>query len=358
MTTALLVVALVVVVLVLALVLIKGGGLGQVGDAKGASGLAKSIADELERLRNAMDRSGRALREEVTGNMRGSISELGKFIEDSLESVQRALGEIGDLAGEVTGFRRLLAGVKTAGTWGEVQLKSILQDLLALGQWAENVETIPGSGNRVEFAIRLPGMDDESLVWLPVDSKFHQTDYRRLLDAQEAGDADEAEKQAKKLEAKIIASAKEIREKYIAAPHTTEIGILFLPTEGLYAEALRRPKVADELNRLKIILAGPLTFGALLNVIRVGFNTMAIGKRSSEVWRVLGAVKTQFEKFQERIDALKGQLDTARGTVDGEGDSLERRLRAIARALAEVEQLPDTDSDSDIDSDTDDAQAA
>jgi DNA recombination protein RmuC len=359
MTTVLLVVAVLVAVLVL-FVLIevrKFRGLGQGGDLKGSSDLTKSIANDLELLRVAVDRSGRELREEVTGNMRGSITELGTHIEGSLGAVQKTLGEIGDLAGEVVSFRQLLAGTQTKGNWGEVQLRSILQDLLAPGQWAENVRTIPGSDERVEFAIKLPGIDGEGHVWLPVDAKFHQTDFQRLLDAKQAGDAREAKVHAKKLALKIATSAKEIREKYISSPYTTEIGILFLPTEGLYAEVLQYPKLADQLEELKIIPAGPVTLGALLSVIRVGFNTLAIEKRSGEVWKVLAAVKTEFGNFQGKVDDLKGQLETARNTVDGKGDSIERRLRMISKALKEVEQLRDDDSEEgDVDFDFDDIE--
>ena len=323
MTTVLLVVAVLTAVLML-FVLIeirKGGGSGRTDDPNAVSAVISSMGERLT-------------------------------------AIQEGVGVMKVLAEDFRGFEALIRDVNSRGVWGEVQLRQLLEDVLAHGQWEENVETIPGTGKRVEFAIKFPGMNDQELVWMPVDSKFPLADYQRLLEAQKAGDADKAEESRKALENAIIKAAKDIREKYVASPHTTEFGVLFLPTEGLYLEALRRTKVNDELARLRIVLAGPTTFSALLNAFRLGFQTMAIEKRSSEVWQLLGEVNTQFGKLLKKLNRLKTQLDAAKNTVVGPA-SIEFRIQAIRKALEEVEHLPDDDSQrlvdlTDIDDDDDD----
>jgi DNA recombination protein RmuC len=242
------------------------------------------------------------------------------------------------LARDVGSLNRVLTNVKTRGMFGEVQLAALLADVFTPEQYAANVETVPGSRERVEFAVRLPGrQDDQSPVWLPIDAKFPREDYERLLDAQERADRDGVEAASRAIENRFRQEARTIRDKYIAAPHTTDFGILFVPTEGLYAEALRRPGLVDALQRdHKVILAGPTTLLATLNSLQMGFRTLALEKRSAEVWQVLGAVKTEFEKFggvlartREKIDAVGKSIDAA-----------EVRARAMARQLRAVEALP------------------
>ena len=326
MTTVLLVVAVLVAVLLLFVLieLRKGGGSGRTDDPNAVSAVIASMGERLT-------------------------------------AIQEGVGAMKRLAEDFRGFEALIRDVNSRGAWGEVQLRQILEEVLAHGQWEENVETIPGTGKRVEFAIKFPGMNDQELVWMPVDSKFPLADYQRVLEAQKDGDADKAEEARKALEKAIIKAAKDIREKYVASPHTTEFGVLFLPTEGLYLEALRRTKVNDELARLRIVLAGPTTFSALLNAFRMGFQTMAIEKRSSEVWQLLSEVKTQFGKLTKKLKSLKKQLDAAKNTVAGP-DSIEFRIQTILKALEEVEQLPYDDSQrlvdlTDIDDDDADADA-
>jgi DNA recombination protein RmuC len=237
----------------------------------------------------------------------------------------------------------VLTNVKTRGTWGEIRLSHILEQILTSDQYAVNVVTKKKGSERVEFAIKLPGQNSnkEKVVWLPIDSKFPQEDYQRLLDAQEAADKELAEKSVKNLESRIKAEAKAIREKYIDPPHTTDFGIMFLPVEGLYAEVLRRPGLCDSLQReYRIVVTGPTTLAALLNSLQMGFRTLAIEKRSSEVWELLGAVKTQFGKFGDVLAKTKKKLQEASNTID----QAEVRTRVIARKLNKVEELPGTDS--------------
>ncbi len=285
---------------------------------------------KLDQMRETVD-------EKLQGTLEKRLGEAFETVRKSIDSVSQGLGEMKQLAEDVGDFKRVLTNVKSRGTWGEVQLQALLEDILTPAQYEKNVKTVPGSAAFVEFAIRLPGRDDQDQVWLPVDSKFPQEDYRRLQDAQDRADPDAAEEAAKALERTIIESAKDIREKYIAPPHTTDIGILFLPTEGLYAEALRRPKVVDELQRHRITLAGPSTISALLSSLRMGFHTLAIEKRSSEVWEVLGAVRTEFSKFGSVLATLKNQLATAQNTIEKTGT----RTRAMERRLRSVEEIPE-----------------
>ncbi|MEN3365191.1 MAG: recombination protein RmuC, partial [Burkholderiales bacterium] len=235
-------------------------------------------------------------------------------------------------------LKRVLTNVKTRGTWGEVQLEMLLEQVLTPEQYAKNVETIPGSGERVEFAIKLPGPDDGLLpVWMPIDAKFPKEQYERLLDAADRADADGVATAGRELERAVRIEAKTISEKYLSPPLTTDFAIMFLPTEGLYAEVMRRPGLADELQRVcRISIAGPSTLSALLNSLQMGFRTLALEKRSSEVWQVLGAVKTEFGKFGDVLAATKATLERAAKNIE----QAETRSRQMARKLKSVEALP------------------
>jgi DNA recombination protein RmuC len=228
--------------------------------------------------------------------------------------------------------------VKTRGTWGEVQLEMLLEQMLTPDQYAKNVETIPGSGERVEFAIRLPGQDDGMApVWMPIDAKFPKEQYERLMDAAEHADVEGVATAGRELERAVRVEAKSIATKYLSPPLTTDFAIMFLPTEGLYAEVLRRPGLADELQRVcRISIAGPSTLSALLNSLQMGFRTLALEKRSSEVWQVLGAVKTEFGKFGDVLAATKNTLERAAKNIE----QAETRSRQMVRKLKSVEALP------------------
>ena len=267
-----------------------------------------------------------------------------KLVSERLEAVQRGLGEMQSLAQGVGDLKRVLTNVKTRGTFGEVQLAALLEDLLTADQYATNVATRPNAREMVEFAIRLPGQGqgaDARTVWLPIDAKFPVEDYERLLAAQDAADAGGVEAAAKALETRIRLEARTIAEKYVEPPYTTDFAILYLPTEGLYAEILRRPGLFDDLQRKhKVTVAGPTTLTAMLNALQMGFRTLAIEKRSSEVWDLLGAVKTEFGKFGEVLAKSKTQLQTVLNTMD----SAEVRTRAIERKLRDVQALPAADA--------------
>ena len=301
--------------------------------AKQAEDLRTGNEKKLEEMRKTVD-------EKLQGTLEKRLGEAFKQVGERLESVQKGLGEMKQLAEDVGDFKKVLTNVKSRGTWGEVQLRAILEEMLTPTQWEANVKPIPGSNAIVEFAIRLPGTDSQDQVWLPIDSKFPQEDYARLQDAQDRADVPAIDAASKALANAIVTAAKDIREKYVAPPHTTEFAILFLPTEGLYAEALRQQKVVDTLNDLRITLAGPTTLSAILNALRMGFHTLAIEKRSSEVWEVLGAVKTEFGKFGDVLDKLGNQLKTAQNTINATG----QRTRAMERKLRSVEELPEEES--------------
>jgi DNA recombination protein RmuC len=243
---------------------------------------------------------------------------------------QLAIG-VGDL-------KRVLTNVKTRGTWGEVQLEMLLEQVLTVDQYAKNVETVPGTGERVEFAIKLPGqIDGGTPIWMPIDAKFPKEQYERLVDAAERADADGVAVAGRELERAIRGEGKTIAEKYLSPPLTTDFAILFLPTEGLYAEVMRRPGLADELQRVwRVSIAGPSTLSALLNSLQMGFRTLALEKRSSEVWQVLGAVKTEFGKFGDVLAATKLTLERAAKNIE----SAETRSRQMARKLKTVEAIP------------------
>jgi len=253
--------------------------------------------------------------------------------------VQRGLGEMQSLANGVGDLKKVLTNVKTRGTFGEVQLSSILEQILAPGQYESNVETRKGSGQRVEFALKLPGRDGVSgnIVWLPLDAKFPQEDYLRLLEAQESGDLPGTVEAAKMLERAIRESAKNIRDKYLDPPQTTDFGVMFIPTEGLYAEILRRPALFELLQlEFKVMVAGPTTLAALLNSLQMGFRTLAIEKRSAEVWNLLGAVRTEFHKFGDILDKTSKKLQEAGNQID----AASVRTRAIEKKLKGVQDLP------------------
>jgi DNA recombination protein RmuC len=285
---------------------------------------------KLEEMRKTVD-------EKLHATLEQRLGESFKLVSDRLEQVHRGLGEMQTLAAGVGDLKKVLTNVKTRGTWGEVQLAALLDQVLTAEQYASNVATRPGSNDRVEFAIRLPGREVGEPVWLPIDAKFPSEDYQRLVDAQERADVVGVEAAGKALETRLKDEARTIREKYIQPPHTTDFAILYLPTEGLYAEALRRPGLAEALQRdQRVSLAGPTTLAAMLNSLQMGFRTLAIEQRSSEVWAVLGAVKTEFSKFGEALAHTKKKLQEASNTID----KAEVRTRAVTRKLKEVEALP------------------
>jgi DNA recombination protein RmuC len=288
--------------------------------------LQQDNAQQLEKMRATVD-------EKLQSTLENRLGQSFKLVSERLEAVQRGLGEMQNLAAGVGDLKRVLTNVKTRGTFGEVQLGALLDQVLIAEQYAANVATVPDSSERVEFAIRLPGGGDEGQVWLPIDAKFPREDYERLLDAQERADADAAAAAALALERRVRDEAKTIRSKYVAPPHTTDFAILFLPTEGLYAEMIRRPGLFELLQREhRVTLAGPTTLTALLNSLQMGFRTLAIEKRSSEVWELLGAVKTEFGKFGGILESAIKQVDTVRNTLKkatGKTTTIGRRLRGI-----------------------------
>ena len=293
---------------------------------------------KLEQMRATVD-------EKLHATLEQRLGESFKQVAERLEQVHQGLGQMQSLARDVGSLNRVLSNVKSRGIYGEVQLAGLLEQVFTPEQYAANVETVPGSGARVEFAIRLPGRrgtGSDGLagppLWLPIDAKFPREDYERMLDAQDRADAPAVELAAKALEARLKLEARSIREKYIAAPHTTDFGILFVPTESLYAEALRRPGLVEALQREhRVTLAGPTTLLATLTSLQMGFRTLALEQRSAEVWQVLGAVKTEFSKFGDVLDRTKKKLTEASNTIDQAGV----RTRAMVRTLHGVESLPD-----------------
>ena len=320
--------------------------------------LARLNEEKLETMRKTLETQLRSLQEDNTRKleqMRATVDEklqstldqrLGesfKQVSERLEQVYKGLGEMRTLASGVGDLKKVLTNVKTRGTWGEIRLSHILEQILTPEQYDVNVATRKNSNERVEFAIKLPGpdADKEKIVWLPIDSKFPQEDYQRLMDARDAADKELAEKHIKNLEIRIKAEAKLIKEKYLEPPDTTDFGIMFLPVEGLYAEVLRRPGLCDTLQREhRIVVTGPTTLAALLNSLQMGFRTLAIGKRSSEVWQLLGAVKTEFGKFGQVLAKTKKKLQEAGHTID----QAEIRSRAIVRKLKNVQEVSLTET--------------
>ncbi|MDO8530689.1 MAG: DNA recombination protein RmuC [Dehalococcoidia bacterium] len=324
------------------------------GMTKQLKELADSNQDALDRIRKTFDSRVKELQEgneKKLDEMRKTVDEklhdtlekrLGesfKLVSDRLEAVHKGLGEMRNLATGVGDLKRVLTNVKARGTWGEVQLGAILEQILTPEQYEKNVGVKVDSSERVEYAIKLPGPKDdpEACVWLPIDSKFPQEDYLRLQEAAEKADLDAVQRATDALARTVRAAAKDIHDKYVNPPSTTDFGIMFLATEGLYAEVLRQPALVEELQRqYRVVVAGPTTLAAILSGLRMGFQTLAIEQRASEVWRVLGAIKTEFGKFGDVLDKVKRQLNTASRTIEQTGV----RSRAIERRLRSVEQLP------------------
>lgn len=264
-----------------------------------------------------------------------------KLVSERLEQVQRGLGEMQQLATGVGDLKRMLSNVKTRGIFGEVQLGALLEQVLTIEQYEVNCITVPGSSERVEFAVRLPGTQADRPVRLPIDAKFPREDYERLLDAQDRADIDGVAAAGVGLERQVRTEAKRIRDKYISPPYTTDFALLFLPTEGLYAETLRRPGLFEALQReYRVTLVGPTTLLALLNSLQMGFRTLAIEQRSSEVWQLLGAVKAEFGKFAGILEKTRDQLDTVRNSIDKAGV----RTRQIEKQLKGVQTLPGSEA--------------
>ncbi|PIT77321.1 DNA recombination protein RmuC [Limnohabitans sp. JirII-31] len=295
--------------------------------------LQRSNAEKLDEMRRTVD-------EKLQTTLEKRLSESFKQVAERLEQVHNGLGQMQKLADGVGSLQRVLTNVKTRGMFGEVQLEALLEQVLTVEQYAKQVETKPRSNQRVDFAIRFPGRGghDGEPVWLPIDAKFPRDDYERLLDAHDRADALAAELAAKALETRIRTEAKSIAESYLAPPHTTDFAILFLPVEGLYAEVLRRPGLMDSLQRdYRVTLAGPTTLLAMLNSLHMGFRTLALEQQASEVWKVLGAVKTEFERYGDWVEKVREQVQKAADTLD----RADTRSRQMRRALKNVEALPE-----------------
>jgi DNA recombination protein RmuC len=275
--------------------------------------------------------------EKLQTTLEGRLGESFRLVSERLEQVHKGLGEMQVLAAGVGDLKRVLGNVKSRGVFGEVQLAALLDQVLLTDQYATNVATRPGSNERVDFAIRLPGRNGDQPVWLPIDAKFPIEDYERLLAAQERADAAGAEEAGRALEIRVRAEARTLREKYVEPPHTTDFAVLFLPSEGLFAEVLRRPGLAEALNReRRVVVAGPTTLYAMLNTLQMGFRTLAIEQRSAEVWQVLGAVKTEFGRFGDWLSRVKEQV----GTVSRTLELADTRTKQMQRKLRDVEELP------------------
>ena len=292
--------------------------------------LQRDNAQQIDRMRATVD-------EQLQGTLEKRLGESFKLVSERLELVHRGLGAMQQLASDVGGLQKVLANVKTRGGWGEVQLGALLEQVLTSDQFARNVKTRDDSAENVEFAIKLPGDENGAPVWLPIDAKFPTEDYQRLVAAQEKGDVDLVESAIKSLETQLKKSARDICSKYINPPRTTDFALMFLATEGLYAEAIRRVGLVEQVQRdCRVVFAGPTTLVALLNSLQMGFRTLAIQKRSSEVWNLLAGVKTEFGKFGEALSGVKDKLDQAAKKME----DVDVRSRAIARKLRDVEELP------------------
>jgi len=297
--------------------------------------LQKTNAAKLDEMRQTVD-------EKLQTTLEARLSESFKQVAERLEQVHQGLGHMKTLAQGVGDLQRVLSNVKTRGIFGEVQLEALLEQVLTIEQYGKQVETKPRSNQRVDFAIKLPGRsDDGATVWLPIDAKFPREDYERLLDAQDRADPIAAEASAKAMESRIRQEAKSIAESYLAPPHTTDFAILFLPVEGLYAEVLRRPGLMDSLQRdYRVTLAGPTTLLAILNSLHMGFRTLALEKQASEVWKVLGAVKTEFDRYGEWVAKVREQVQKAADTLD----RADTRSKQMRRVLKGVEALPEAEA--------------
>jgi DNA recombination protein RmuC len=316
-------------------------------NARRISEMRNTMEQQLQQLQATntakLDEMRKTVDEKLQSTLEKRLSESFTQVAQRLEQVHKGLGEMQTLAQGVGDLKRVLTNVKSRGVFGEVQLQALLDQVLTIEQYDKNVETKPGSRQRVEFAIKFPGRisgrGEGDFVWLPLDAKFPREDYERLIDAQERADVAAAELAGKALEARIKGEAKTIAESYLAPPHTTDFAILFLPTEGLYAEVLRRPGLMDTLQRdYKVTLAGPTTLLAILNSLQMGFRTLALEAQASQVWDVLGAVKTEFERFGAWVAELKKQVEKTSQTLD----KADTRTRQMYRALKNVEGLPET----------------
>jgi DNA recombination protein RmuC len=304
-------------------------------------------AAKLEQMRATVD-------EKLQTTLETRLGESFRLVSERLEQVQRGLGEMQQLATGVGDLKRVLTNVRTRGTFGEVQLGALLEQVLTIEQYETNCITVPGSSERVEFAVRLPGTHSDKPIRLPIDAKFPREDYERLMDAQDRVDVEAVAASSAALERQVRIEAKRICEKYVAPPHTTDFALLFLPTEGLYAEVLRRPGLFESLQRdQRVILVGPTTLLALLNSLQMGFRTLAIEQRSSEVWQLLGTVKAEFGKFAGILEKTRDQLDTVRNSIDKAGV----RTRAIEKQLKGVETLPGIEAQKMLDDDGVDVDA-
>jgi DNA recombination protein RmuC len=347
--------------------------LNQLADTvrNGFDGFSQRLRDEQEQLRGKVDakleeiRSGNEAKleqmrltvdEKLQATLEQRLGASFKQVNDSLEQVYKSVGEMQALAIGVGDLKRVLTNIKSRGTWTEIGMESMLAEVLAPDQYGRNVEIHPGSNQRVEFAIRLPG-DDTIPVWLPIDVKFPTADYERLALAAERGDQADVEQASRAIEMRIRDSAREVCAKYIHPPYSTDFAVMYLPTEGLFAEVVRRPGLMDALQReCRVMVAGPTTLFTLLSAMRMGFKSLAIQQRSTEVWRVLGAVKHEFAKFGGVIDKVSRKLDEAQKVID---DEVGRRRRAMERQLRAVETLPEGEATALLDyEDPDDAEAA
>jgi DNA recombination protein RmuC len=296
--------------------------------------LQNENTSKLEQIRHTVD-------EQLQSALEKRLGESFKIVSERLEQVHRGLGEMQTLAAGVGDLKKLLSNVRTRGTWGEVQLGMLLEQMLTLDQYGTNVATT-GTEERVEFAIKLPGGEPEGCVWLPIDAKFPKEDYERLLDAVDRADAAAIEESSHQLEVRVRQCARDISQKYLAPPKTTDFALMYLPTEALYAEVLRRPGLIEALQReYRVTVAGPTTLAAILNSLQMGFRTLAIQKRSSEVWEVLGAVKSEFARYADILVKVQKKLQEANNTVE----TGLTRTRVIQRKLKNVEELPASETE-------------
>ena len=301
--------------------------------------LRQSVQQSLATLRQDNDRQltemRRTVDEKLTQSLDKRLNDSFAQVSQRLEQVYKGLGEMQTLASGVGDLKKVLSGVKTRGNWGEMQLSALLKQLMAPGQYDENVAVVPGSAERVEFALRLPGRDGE-ITFLPIDSKFPQEDYLRLTEASQAADRDAVEEARKALAQRMKQEARRISSKYIAPPHTTDFAVMFLPVEGLYAEVVQIPGLTETIQQeYRVVAAGPSTFAALLNALQMGFRTLAIEQRSGEVWKLLGQVKSDFGKFADTLDKTRQKLQQASESID----TAFTRTRAIQKRLGAVETL-------------------
>ena len=316
------------------------------GNTRRMAEVRETLDQQLQHMQQTnvakLDEMRQTVDEKLQSTLEARLSESFKQVAERLEQVHNGLGEMKNLAQGVGDLQRVLNNVKTRGIFGEVQLEALLEQVLTIEQYSKQVETKPRSNQRVDFAIKLPGRsDDGASVWLPIDAKFPREDYERLLDAQDRADVAGAEAAAKAMETRIRQEAKSIAESYLAPPHTTDFAILFLPVEGLYAEVLRRPGLMDLLQRdYRVTLAGPTTLLAILNSLHMGFRTLALEKQASEVWKVLGAVKTEFDRYGEWVAKVREQVQKAADTLD----RADTRSKQMRRVLKGVEALPEAEA--------------